>query len=204
VCDKKLTAENIEELFNEIGIIIAEYEQDHIQISHFSDSVVISIKNETASPTQLRFIVNVLIKLLEYKLTARGSIVYGEIVHTKKNVYGPALVKAVELEKKAIYPRIILDESLDEQPLPTIGNAQINYRDFFNNFKFVKTDITDNQFYIDYIGELNKKETYKTARNNLEELIRSGVKQIKLFDKYEWLRIKYEDFRKQETGQSIK
>ena len=194
VCKKTLDAETIGKLFNEIQGIIHNYQQDHIQISHFSDSFVISILHRAISPTQLRFVIDTLIKLMEYKLTARGSIVYGEIIHTERNIFGPALVKAVLIEgQKAIYPRIILDESLDELPLPTMGNALITYRKYYNDFKFVKTD-TDNEFYIDFISDLKMRENNTTLTENIEELINLGIQNqnIKISEKYHWLKDKYE------------
>jgi hypothetical protein len=204
VIENNLTANIIQKLFNEIGYIINEYEQEQIQISHFSDSVVISIKNISKSATQLKFILDILIKLLEYKLTARGAMVYGEIIHTKENVYGPALVMAVKLEKEnAIYPRIILDKSLDEEYLPTIGNARINHRAFFNNFKYVKTDIIDNEFYIDYISEISKKNVNIIVRENIEELIRIGINDESLYEKYNWIKIKYYDLIKNESNSKL-
>ena len=112
VYNKTLDAHKIEKLFSEIKEIIDSNRQDHIAISHFSDSFVISIKHRTTAPTQLRFVIDVLIKLLEYNLIARGAIVYGEIIHTVENIFGPALVKAACIEKnKSKYPRILLDES---------------------------------------------------------------------------------------------
>lgn len=198
VFQKNLNAETIGELFKEIQEIIVEYQQDHIQISHFSDSFVISILHRTTSQTQLRFVMDTLIKLLEYKLTARGAIVYGEIIHTGKTIFGPALVKADCIEKhKAIYPRIILDESLDELPIPTIGKASITYRKYFNDFNFIKTD-KDNEFYIDFISGLKIRGNSTTLTENIEELINSGIQNqnIKISQKYHWLKDKYECYLK--------
>ena len=197
VNDKILDAHQIEKLFNELELIIEDYKQDNIQITHFSDSIVVSILRETKTPTQLKFIVEILIKLLEYKLIARGAIVFGELNHNSKNIYGPGLVKAANLEKSAaIYPRIILDESLDIKPLPTIGNTSINYRDFFNNFAFVKKDLVDNCFYIDLIGEIGKRPNSNNLFEILNQLIETGLKHkdIKVTEKYLWLNRKMNEY----------
>ena len=197
VKNKTKEANEINQLFEEIASIIEDYRHDEndIQISHFSDSFVISILKPQNAPTQLKFVVSILIKLLEYQLIARGAIVYGELIHTSKHIFGPALVNAHNLEKNDLFPRIIIDESISNLIIPTIGNHQISYGDFFNDFAYVKTDSTDNKKYIDFIGEVNKKEA--TIKNELIETIKKLIdKQINnenLFTKYEWLRLKLEE-----------
>lgn len=168
-------ANEINQLFEEIASIIEDYrdEERDIQISHFSDSFVISILKPQNAPTQLRFVVSILIKLLEYQLIARGVIVYGELIHTSKHIFGPALIKAVDLEKKDLFPRIIIDESLSNLIIPTIGNSHITYGDFFNDFAYVKTDIIGDKKYIDFIGEINKKED--NIEKNLIETIKNSL-----------------------------
>jgi hypothetical protein len=147
------------------------------------------------SPTQLKFVVYILIKLLEYQLIARGVIVYGELIHTSKHIFGPALVKAYNLEKTDLYPRIVIDESLSNLIMPTIGGNPISYSNFFNDFVYVKTDSTDSKKYIDFFGEIIKKEA--AVKNELIETIKKLIdKQINnenLFTKYEWLRLKLEE-----------
>jgi hypothetical protein len=187
--DKILDATKINALFAELELIINEYNQDGIQITHFSDSVVISILRTTRVPTQLKIIVEILIKLLEYKLIARGAIVYGELIHDSKNIYGPALVKASSLEKeKAINPRIILHESLCELQAPTFGNAIISIINFFDEFKYIKKD-SDNQYYIDLIGEIATKSNSEKYYDVLRKLIVDGLtnSNLKIVSKYEWL-----------------
>lgn len=198
VCNKILNANTIDKLFSEIKKIISSNRQDSVVISHFSDSFVISIKHRTAAPTQLRFVVDVLIKLLEYNLIARGAIVYGEIIHTEEIIFGPALVKAVRIEvTKSKFPRILLDESLDELPLPTVGNGTINYRAYFNNFIFVKTDSRDNEFYVDFISDLKTRENNANLTKNIEDLINTGIQNQKISEKYLWLKEKYDNYLKE-------
>ena len=186
-----MNSESIEKMFDEIHDIITQYKNDKIQISHFSDSIIISVEH-LQSPDQLRFIRDVLIKLLENNLLARGAMVFGEICHTESHIFGPALVKAVSLEKKAIYPRIILHESLDDSPLPTIGNGSINHRDFYNNFFMVKTDDTDGEYYVDLIGTILKlpSEKSETLMANVKQLIIHNIGSNELFEKYSWLKMK--------------
>ena len=194
VCKKIFSAERITVLFEELRTIVDDYTTDDIQISHFSDSFIISILSRTSAPTQLRFVVDILIKLLEYKLIARGAIVYGEVIHTTANIFGPALVKAVCIEEnRAKYPRIVLDKSLDILPLPTVGNAEIVYRQYFNGFAFVKTDNIDKEYYVDFISEAFKRKNSEMLIANLKELIAKGIDQPKIAMKYLWLQGKIND-----------
>ena len=191
---KTLDADQINQLFTEIDLIIKDYKNendDNLQITHFSDSIVISIIRRNASPTQLKLIIEILIKLLEHRLIARGALVFGELVHTPNFIFGPALVKAASLEKTAEFPRIILDESLDENPLPTFGGSQITYSVYWNNFMYVKTD-EGNIKYIDLIGEINKKSNAKDLFDILDHIINEGLqhKEEKVIKKYKWLRDK--------------
>ena len=42
----------------------------------------------------------------------RGAVSVGGLMFTDKFLYGPALVDAVQLEKSAIFPRILLGQSV--------------------------------------------------------------------------------------------
>jgi hypothetical protein len=47
-------------------------------------------------------------------LALRGAVTCGKLVHKAKVVFGPALVRAYELEQKNKWPRIILDDDLGQ------------------------------------------------------------------------------------------
>ena len=131
---------------------------------------------------------------LEYDLFARGALIYGELIHTSKYIFGPALVEAVKLEENEIFPRIIIDESLSNLIIPTI--SQITYGEFFNNFKYVKTDTVDNKKYIDFIGEINNNESIikNIFFETIKKLIDNHIYDEKLFIKYEWLKLKLNEY----------
>lgn len=190
-------AKEINQLFEEIALIIDYYRSDDndIQISHFSDSFVVSILKTQNSPTQLEFIISILTKLLEYQLIARGAIGYGELIHNSKHIFGPVLVKLVKMEEMDKYPRIVIDDSLLNLTMPTIGGFPISFINFFNDFVYVKTDSLDNKKYIDFIGEINKKES--TEKNELiktlKKIIVENIEVTSLSAKYEWLKLKLEE-----------
>jgi hypothetical protein len=192
--NKKMPPEAIGQLFSELDIILRDYKEGNVRIDQFSDCFVISMLSARSSPEQLRLILGVLVKLLKYKMIARGSMVYGELIHREGYIYGPALVKAVRLEKcKALFPRIILDESLDTLIIPTVGNAQISYANFFNGYLYVERD-TDGMCYVDYINYMREKVEHKIAWDNLIATTRDGVKNEdqRIREKYKWLEKKIE------------
>ncbi|HSZ24681.1 MAG TPA: hypothetical protein VK766_03130 [Cytophagaceae bacterium] len=187
-----LDAKEITQLFLEITLIINEYKYDNIQCTYFSDSIVISIGRPALSTRQLKLITEILIKFLKYKLVARGAMVYGKVIHTSEFIFGPALVRAALLEKESKFPRIILDQSLDEEFLPTRGNTQIKHRNFYNDYMFVKKDETDGHYYVDLIGEIRKKQNSKELIDILNHLVVDGLKSKdqKIIEKYKWLKEK--------------
>jgi hypothetical protein len=49
---------------------------------------------------------------LQYGFLTRGGIAVGQLHHRQNVVFGPALVEAVNLEREAIYPRLICSPGL--------------------------------------------------------------------------------------------
>ena len=57
-------------------------------------------------------------RLLRLGFLVRGGIARGDLFHHVGKVVGPALIKAYELEnKKAVYPRIIIDPAVSKNAL---------------------------------------------------------------------------------------
>jgi len=84
------------------------------QVSHFSDSILISRTAErdflhTEFVTSIQMLLQQLVRL---GFLARGGVAYGQLFHKGPIAYGPALVRAYELEQSASYPRVILDTPL--------------------------------------------------------------------------------------------
>lgn len=195
ICNGRVTASDIDRLFGEIDTVMEEWGGDVVDGSYFSDSFVVSIKMMTGTIKHLNFIVKILEKLLEYGFLARGGIAYGDIIHTRSRVYGPALIEAVRAEERAIYPRIIADGSLRNVTLPTIGNAKIDYLTFLTDYVFIKTDAVDGMPYVDYISSILKRNHARDAaklRSILDDMIKIGLasKVEGIAEKYSWVRDK--------------
>jgi len=102
-----------ESLTNAQGVSQASIEQHAvIQFSFFSDNFAVS------APVNLVEMIFKMIsfathELLQVGLLIRGGVTVGGLYHNDAGViFGPALVEAVDIEKKACYPRIVCGDSL--------------------------------------------------------------------------------------------
>jgi hypothetical protein len=84
-----------------------------IEFSFFSDNFAVSAPVEHAD-----WVFGILscasLKLLHMNFLVRGAVTLGELYHEKNVIFGPALIEAVDMEKKAEYPRLLCSENLVE------------------------------------------------------------------------------------------
>lgn len=90
-------------------------QESSIQITHFSDSIVLSIglENDMNAMSMIEYVCRLMYKLWrDFKILIRGGIAVGKLIHINNGaLFGPAMVKAYDLESSlANYPRIILDD----------------------------------------------------------------------------------------------
>lgn len=88
---------------------------DELNVTWFSDSLVISISNYEidALYTLIKLVNEIQSNLLVKNILIRGAISLGECYHNKNNVYGKCMVQAYELEcKVAVTPRVIISKEI--------------------------------------------------------------------------------------------
>jgi hypothetical protein len=133
-----------------------DYKFKHLKIDinkyvtwNFSDTVTISCPFESFD--YLNFIVG-WVEIFQHLMWERhnaflrGCIVYGKLYDSKKLIFGPALIKAYELEKKkAIWPRVIIHKSVLNQLSPEKIRKSL-----CENFR----QDDDGLFYVDYLRDL--------------------------------------------------
>ncbi len=93
----------------------SEEEMNKPTVTMFSDSIVISQPFDSFFDISefVEFISKIQYTLLTEGILIRGGISTGTLYHSDKYLFGTAIVSAYKLEsKKAIYPRIIIDEKL--------------------------------------------------------------------------------------------
>jgi hypothetical protein len=173
-----------------------------MQLTLFSDSVIISINDDKKIKTELynAFFNN--LKKLAYALARRnfflrGGITYGKLYHVENKCFGPAMNKAYALESTvANYPRIVVDKKALEE----INKLKEEY---------VITDKIDSIEILDYlymkiyscISSENKDESAEYLKSLLE--IKNNVEKNilkfkdrdneKLLIKYQWYKNYYND-----------
>ena len=159
-------------------------------VTQFSDSVVIST-NDSQDDFQrmLKCLLEISIKSIGIWYLLRGGITKGKLIHTKDYLFGPAMNYAYKLESElAIFPRIIIDENLNED---------INKQ---NNYFFTKD--FDGIYYLDYLNKKNfinmKNQDIKThldsIRDTLNDFNTESITDFKVKQKYLWLENKLSNF----------
>lgn len=132
-----------------------DYSFKHLKIDinkcvtrNFSDTVTISCPFESFD--YLNFMVG-WVEIFQHLMWERhsaflrGGIVYGKLYDSKELIFGPALIKAYELEKKAIWPRVIIHKNVITQLSPERIRKSLceNFRQDDNGL-----------FYVDYLRDL--------------------------------------------------
>lgn len=170
-----------------------------IQLSQFSDSLVISILESSDDLILIFYYLKYLqINLLNnYKILIRGGIVNGKIIHNENMLLGPAMVDAYTLESKcANSPRIVV--------MPSVVKMYERYlkeNEVLDDEKVLGKDY-DGTYYVDYFNnisddyDIDKIDYY----NKIDEIIQrnSSNKDISIQVKYYWMREKLNNakFRK--------
>lgn len=158
-------------------------------MSQFSDCVVLSVKDDSSGRTHLLQALQVLsLSIAHFGYFLRGGVVKGDIYHKNGLVFGPALVKAYELERDiACYPRIILSDEMARN-LGDWGNAMDipwkydeDGKVFFN---FMPPFMGNQMFF-------NSHELWQRILNPIRDLIIKNSIEFqhdeKLSKKYQWL-----------------
>lgn len=168
-----------------------------IKFQTFSDLTVIAVPVRLSSTfalldSALSFVVQHLgfaqSQLIDEGIVIRGSITVGDIVRSHGQLYGPALIRAYDLERReAIYPRIIVDElalSLARREKKTVNNVWRYLRKEKEGFAYVDylririAELDEVPQWLDFLGR------HKTF---IEQCLGRFLLNEKLTQKYLWL-----------------
>jgi hypothetical protein len=166
----------------------AEMLDNDINVTHFSDSMVISYN--ITNKNQLVFILMALrdmtIELAKEGIFLRGAITRGEFFHEANKLFGPALVEAYELESQvATYPRIIISRDVlwyenFSKELETASQENIK--------EFVTADEMDGWHYVDYIQVASQFTPIADYFGYIEKILQHISEQL---DSHVGVKIKY-------------
>lgn len=202
-CDE---VNNIASAFQEIEYYLEpdEYEQEEstLTVTHFSDCVVMSF-DYTENSQIFSFLLKVLrasAALIHHGMVFRGAVVVGKVVHSENQVFGPAIVKAYELEsRKAIYPRIIVDEIITD----IAGKYRASHHDRNEEIEYVMRLLTkdsDGRYFVDYYNAIHSEfddmnAGYYQHLLKLHEIISDGLSNSidSVREKYVWMARHYND-----------
>lgn len=186
----------------------------------FSDSVIRARPGGTDAVGALMHEVNELAtaqwELMEFGILVRGGMTYGDVLMAPARAFGPAFVRAYELEANwARSPRVVLDprtvEHIRDQ---AAANQLVSRRKLLQSVRASIILDQDGLWFIDYIGVAHRRlgrEQHQAAMARLRETIISEANALKpesaVWAKYLWL-IRYFNgartkFYKNEKGLKI-
>jgi hypothetical protein len=168
----------------------------------FSDSVVLSyaVREQSAVFHLLLDIAYAIIGLVARGFLVRGAVTIGELVHTKKYLVGPAMVRAYEMEsKEAKFPRVLLDPGLVE----IARQAHADHHDPEDEEGYVRLLMTkdrDKRHFIDYVSWESvvnvagmEDDNYSDYLRGISSILRRGFDNPNagVLEKYLWIHKQY-------------
>jgi hypothetical protein len=174
---------------------------DTLQITQFSDSLVISIQVDEEDGvfwflSRLKILIQ---ELAKNKILCRGGVSIGDLYHHNQTICGPALIEAYKLESKiANYPRVILGQEILDIAKHYQGPQNTPTQVHLSLMKILGYDF-DGFYFIDYFNNIETDngteeellEYFAQIRYMIEEFI--FHKDMKLRAKYLWMCKKYND-----------
>lgn len=108
----------------------------------FSDCIVLSVEAKSTDVEQAsNILVTATVKMLQdtylnQSIAMRGGIAYGKLYHHRtEGVFGPAMIKAYELESQfADWPRVVFDRSVIEHFSDKSGLSSIGFTNYGDGF----------------------------------------------------------------------
>lgn len=171
-------------------------------VTQFSDSVVISYKATEADglSEMLYDVLHLQLKLIQRGLLIRGAITKGTLHHDQDFVFGPALNEAAELEKVAMYPRVIVDRDLLKAAGISVASVANSGKSSDRSVGSLVAIDLDGMYYVDYfaIHPEDFSENWGDLCEyliNLREIVKglSQKRQPGLKLKHSWLRQKFNE-----------
>ncbi len=166
--------------------------ESSIQITHFSDSIVLSIglENDMNAMSLIEYVGRLIYRLWkDFKILIRGGVSVDKLVHIENGpLFGPAMVNAYDFETHlSVYPRIVLDDTV----FNIVGNSPSfkAMRDLFIDFSGTK-EINGKVITIKKGLEINLATTFKhymnshftfhpEKRQEVQDVINNSIKHLK-------------------------
>lgn len=168
---KRYHPNEIKDFLEFIYKFLKEHPLPNYKMSHFSDSLILSF--ELPPDENMTYFFSILqllmVSLLQgSNILLQGGMCKGYIYHTNEFVFGPGVNKAYKIEsEKAIFPRIIVDESIvncfnnwNNKADPQKGEAQLE--------SFFELDF-DRNYIFNYLNSAEIEEYKETIKSHFIE-----------------------------------
>jgi hypothetical protein len=146
--------------------------------------------------SELLSLVHIQCALLDEGILIRGGLTLGQVVKSWGLLYGPGLVRAYQLEQKAVHPRILIDKVVFEEL--RARDSVIRRHDVKTERKFISrmVRVQGAVTFVDYLrgiqDEFDEPEYYLQFLAKHRDLVEKGLhdsrRQKKVLAKYRWLR----------------
>ena len=165
---------------------------DELQFKVFSDNILIAQKVPDKSDFKSvysvysnlsKFLQLFLFQFAKKNMLFRGGITLNSLAINEMMVWGKGLSEVVFLEEKlAIYPRILISNSLIE-----IFKANISEEEFFDEKYYCLKD-TDGLYFFDYINYVELPDAEFLLTKGYKKFCETAEKEkdIKILQKYNW------------------
>ena len=161
----------------------------NFNISVFSDCFAISIKNQGTHPcvSLLKKLGDIARDLLIKGFLVRGGVAFGKLYHDRGEIFGEALIEAVNLEKTSVHPRTILTKDI----LKLLRAEQNTNKSDIDSQLINKND--DNQSSINFLhptwpgGSKWNLSDYSTIKNTIEKQLELYIDEQRIFEKWDWI-----------------
>ena len=175
------------------------------QVTAFSDSVVISYDASMpgAGFHVLMDLVYICNNLLGLGIPVRGGVTVGQLIHTERKCFGPAMVEAYLMEsEKAKFPRVIVDSNLIKYALNNPGRANTFEQEEKYLDELLREDSSDKIVILDYLKQINEFDDYEIYHGHIlrtKEFITKNLSIYKytgtdrIYEKYVWLKKYYNE-----------
>lgn len=189
-------------------LVIPENIISQTTVNIISDSIIITAPdNYYGFLYILYFIATLHMMLLDCGIPLRGGIERGNFFVTETTIFGPAVIKAYQIENSTTYPRVQISASIIDD-LRKIGFEQKKIFDYYVNLKndknihlseietFICKDF-DDCYFVHYFNTIENIALFHNSVKKekiyhfIEEQIRKYKENEKLSLKYGWLRNYY-------------
>lgn len=186
------TVDNLIHFVNKFQYLFNTSPQLNLKVSFFSDSIVLTTDMKKSENLGMIMVAIHIAELFLYQNTGlyfRGGITKGKYYYSNSTVFGPAIIRAYQLESKAKYCRVMIDPEIIEEEK---NNQQLDQaieiiKDFDGNYYY--SSIALHMMNKTVAGESPKiNEVYQSLLIYKDEII-SSVKNnmcTDVADKYIW------------------